>query len=182
MIIKRHEEAWFALVVRPGRETDIKNNINGINEDELQVVDMVIPEPLEGRRKKEEEANRYKYFLGYVFIKINLTAKKINTFLKMEYVYRFLENVARENKNITSPAMIPDKQMQNLKMYLDGSGMITNKHSEFKIGDDVEIVSGDLHGIRGKIMSLSNTYAGLLAKKGFNQIIKVPVGRIAHSE
>jgi len=169
-------DAWYALVNSPGREVDIKNHIIA-NNDTLNIVDMVIPEPSEGRRK--EEQNRYRYFLGYVFIKTSLNIQKYNKILNIDGVYKFLENLCFDKGKVYIPVCIPEDQMLRLKEYLNGIIIVTKNKNEFDIGDDVEIMSGDLKGINGKIMSLTNNYAGLIAKNGFNQIIRVPVDRIS---
>lgn len=177
-----HSESWYAILVKQGKETRIKERFQELKQ-QLDIKDFVVPEPPEIKTKDEELGERYKDLLGYVLIKIVLNIERYNALLQLDNVYRFLGTIC--GGSIYSqyasylPSCIPEKQVYNVRRYLSGECQPTCIVNKFSLGDEVEIMTGDLATIKGKIIQLSDNYAYITPREIFSQIIKVPIEKLS---
>lgn len=172
--LSQQTNSWYALLVTAGKESNIKEKLNN-KKEELPVLDMVIPEPIE---KRSEE--RWKYFMGYIFLKVKLDPDLYHEILSQSYIYRFLGSLHNDKKTrqlYYIPQSIPEKQVNNVRNFLFGESIVFD--NRLKVGDEVQIISGDLAEIKGKLIDISNNYATLISDTFFNQTIKISIDKIA---
>lgn len=173
------KELWYAILVRIGREVSVKEQILK-NEKELTLIDLIVPELPKNYLTDADMTTRYKNFSGYIFIKLIMDIIHYNILLQLENVYRFLGTVHSDGKlAFYIPSYIPQQQIDNVKRYLKGG--LDNKKlikNNFTIGNKVEIISGDLASIQGKIVSLTNNTACISPECFFGQTIKVSLEKI----
>jgi len=179
--------SWYAMLVRMGKEKTIKQHIL---KSDVEIDDIIIPEPPQKATEDEEFNLRYMILLGYIFVKTKLNVDSYQQLLKIESVYRFLgsirfisdiPSVVSMTSTIYFPCRIMEYQIVNLKKYLNGEYKEEiDEKSMFNLGDDVEIISGDLSSVHGKISNLVGNYAYITPQKFFTQTIKVPIKKIAH--
>ena len=82
---------------------------------------------------------------GIVFLRIHKS--DFNSVLSIPYVGQFI-------KNLNSPAVIPMSEIDLLKRI---TGEVIASHLmnfEFEVGENVEIISGSLAGMKAKIINL----------------------------
>jgi transcription antitermination factor NusG len=178
--------SWYAMLVRMGKEQTIKQNI--LKSKKLKIDDIVIPEPINSMVEENDEEAKYKILLGYIFIKLKLDVDSYQELLEIESVYRFLGVVKVKTRLISNtrymifiPHRIVERQIVNLKKFLNGDKKETKeKRNEFNVGDEIEIISGDLASICGVIKEISDSYAYITPLKFFTQTIKVPLKKIIH--
>ena len=175
----RSQELWYAILVRMGRENSVKDQILE-KEKELVPADLIVPEQPKNYLTDRDMTERYKDFSGYIFIKLMMNIFRYNILLQLDNVYRFLGTVHSDGKLVFYvPSYIPEQQINNVKRYLKGETDIKKStKTTFSIGDKVEIISGDLASIQGKIVSLSNNTACISPECFFGQTIKVPLEKV----
>jgi len=178
--IRRNRDLWYVMQVKAGKEPEIKKRLYG-KEKEYHIKDLIIPEALEIEEEliNEEDKYRYKTFLGYVFIKLCLDYSKYTDILAIDDIYRFLGSLYKDRKNlIYIPSFVPEKQVKNVKKYLNYQTKMIKKH-RFKINDLVIIKDGDLAGLEGKIVEIKNDYAKINPIM-FQKIVKVSLNNLSH--
>lgn len=174
---------WYVMLVKMGREAEVKECILS-EECTKEIKEIIAPEPYSVFFNDETGENietRYKHFLGYIFLKTNLSLEKYQTLLSFSSVYRFLgslEDSKDKKMKYYIPSRIPEEQIKKLKNYLNGYEE-ENFSSKLKIGSSIEITSGDLASIKGEIISLTDKYATITAKELLGQTVKVPYEKIA---
>jgi len=83
----------------------------------------------------------------YVFIRMDTKDK--GRVLETEYVYRFVSQTGKEEP-------IQDDEMDMMKRVVgEFDGEIKSKNLSFLIGEEVEVISGSLTGIKGKLIEKS---------------------------
>jgi len=80
---------------------------------------------------------------SYVFVYINKS--EYVTVLQSEYVLSFV----KQGKNIIS---IPEKEIDLLKMIVGEIESVESEQMTYEDGDEVEIIGGNLTGIKGKLV------------------------------
>jgi len=155
---------WFGMLVKMGKEANVKNAIGDI----LCLEDSVVP--------NIGLSCNHRDLAGYVLIKLIMDVYSYNILLQLDYVYRFLGSINVEGKNIYYlPQRIPEEQISNIKRYLNGHEVHHEKKC-FSIGDEIQIKSGDLINIKGKVISMNDNYVNIMPQIAtFSQVIKVPV-------
>lgn len=101
---------------------------------------------------------------GYVFVRINETDKEI--VLKNQSVFSFIKFNGVEAK-------IKDSDIAILKSIEESGYDVTQLTDDFKLLDEVEIVQGQLKGLRGIIISIQNTKFVQIQLESMQQNIKV---------
>lgn len=173
-----NRDDWYAIHVRAGRETTVKEKI--LANQRVNVVEVVAPEAR--CELMEDEPGRHKCLLGYMFVKFMMNIDAYHYLLDVEDVYRFLGFLYRNKstrERVYIPRYIPETQINNVKTFLEGREEKENKGPLFSIGDEVEIVDGELSSVRGTVTEMNSTHVSLLSRSFFNQVIKVPFGRVA---
>ena len=92
------KEAWFGILVRTGKESKVREAIID-KEKELNLKDLVVPEPPKNRFEKDNDLNaRYKNLAGYILVKFMMDIVCYNILLQIDHVYRFLGSVNIDKK------------------------------------------------------------------------------------
>jgi len=179
--IKRHADLWYVMQVRAGRELEIKKKLVG-EENDYKIKDLIIPEAIEVEHDlvDDDDKNRYKMFLGYIFIKICLDYSKYTDILSIEDIYRFLGSLYKKEKNlIYIPSFVPEREVKNVKKYLNYQTKISKKNL-FKIGDTVIIKDGDLANLEGVIIEIKNDNAKINPRL-FQKPVRVSINKLIHA-
>ena len=168
-------DQWYVMAVRMGKEPYVKQKILS-NNDEFEVKDFLTPEPPAVKTNfifLDEDINeRYKWLLGYLFIKIKLDYTRYYKILSIDNVYRFLFF-----SGSSTPANVNEDQIDSLRDYLTGKNS-NKKKSMFNLGQEVVIKSGDLADIQGKILQLTKTHVTILPSIGIQHPIRVSLNNV----
>ena len=125
--------------------------------------------PLIKRRQQWKDRKKWVWmplFRSYVFVHISLTET-----LDVLQTYG-VHHIIRFNNQY---AVIPDEQIDSVKRILEG-GYIPGSHDYFEIGQEVEIVTGPLRGIRGVLSRKGRGSTFVLKIDGIQQAISVQIG------
>ncbi len=138
--LHKQEKHWFAIYTKYKCEKFVVSLL-----DKKKISSYV---PLQSVVKKyQRKVKKYEVPLinNYVFVHIN--AKEYIGVLETEYVYKFI----RQGKNLIS---IPDWEIDVLKQIVgDIENVAPINSNGLLVGEEVEIVSGQLAGLIGKIVS-----------------------------
>jgi len=138
--LDEEEPRWFAIYTPYKREKIVLDRLK-----RKGVMAYVPIQRLTRRYTRKIKVVELPLISGYVFVKI----------IKEEYI-RVLEteNVLRFVKFSNNLLSIPQEEIQLMKQIL-GEGIEVNAQKTiFHQGDEVEIVSGNLTGIKGKLVSI----------------------------
>lgn len=83
----------------------------------------------------------------YIFVKI--TKKEYNRILQCPYVLNFV----RFSKNLIS---IPEREIDLIKRIQGEAGTVEVDNTHFQKGDEVEVIGGNLTGLRGVLVEKEN--------------------------
>lgn len=178
-LLTNQNHCWYALVVYMGQEGDIKQRL--MKELNIKSEDIIIPENLvEDEDLNEETKNLYKYYLGYMFVKTELTLDIYHTIVETVNVFRFLGTlISAGQHSIYIPSKVKQFEIDNVKKLL--SGKKSGRSSKFKVHDSVCIKKGDLSDIQGKIIEVGKAHVKVLPNNDFfTKIIIVPIDNICH--
>ena len=132
---QNNDRYWYALYTRPRFEKKADADLRQNNLHSFLPLRMVIRHWSNNRRKKIEEP----LFPSYVFVHVNLSERNMAA-----HAY----GVARMVRFGVEPARIPEQQIHAIYRLL-GHGCDPEPHQYFNQGDEVEVVSGPLMGLRG---------------------------------
>lgn len=78
------------------------------------------------------------------------------------------------------PAVIPDEQIENLKILLGSSTKFENSFDEFIFGEQVEVIEGPLCGVQGVFVEYHGKKRVLIRMDAINQnlVIEVKLGMV----
>ena len=126
--------------------------------------------PLINRTKRyERKIKHYQLPLINCYVFVLITQKEYLSVLETEYVLKFL----RQGKDLLA---IPFEEIQTLKKVAGDIEAVEATHKyEFLPGEDVEVISGSLTGLRGKIIDKSGkkSFAVELENIGFQLRINI---------
>ncbi len=134
---------WFALYTYPRHEFKVEHELKDLN------IEAYLPIKTEQRqwsdRKKKIDGP---LIPGYIFIKATERER-----LDAHAIKSILKTVSFESK----PAIIPDWQIENLKLLLAQTNeiLVTDR---FKPGSKVKIISGPMKDIEGQIVTRENNH------------------------
>ena len=124
------------------------------------------------QRKLRQWSDRKKWvemplISGYLFVFVS--RKEYDTVLQSNYVVSY---VRFEGKS----AIIPEKQIESLKIMLRQENLeIDVTPQKFEIGQRIEVISGPLIGVTGKLINLKgkNKVAVILEQLGYSAVIEI---------
>lgn len=133
------EKRWFAIYTKYKCEKFVSALL-----DKKKIVSYV---PLQTVVKKyQRKVKKYELPLINNYVFVHITLKEYIAVLETEYVYKFI----RQGKNLIS---IPAWEIDVLKQIVGDIAYIAPvSGSGFLIGEEVEVVSGQLSGLSGKIV------------------------------
>lgn len=171
----RNNEEWYVMAVRMGKEPYVKEKILNDN-DEFEAKDFLVPEPPAVKSTfmfLDEDINeRYKWLLGYLFIKIKLNDERYYKILSVDNVYRFLFF-----SGSSTPANVNEEQVEGLRNYLNGKS-VSKKKVKFDLGQEVMIKKGDLADIHGKILQITKSHVTILPIIGIQHPIRISLNSV----
>jgi transcriptional antiterminator RfaH len=132
------KKKWYAVYTKPRTEKVVLKNLEEKKIETYLPIQQVIS-IWKDRKKKIDKV----LFTSYIFVKIN----KID-FLNVQKTNGVVKFVTLEKK----PCPIPDLQIEAIKNILEGNYDFVTENKKFKIGENVEISSGSLKGLKGKLI------------------------------
>ena len=154
---------WYAISVLNGKEQEVGEELLA----RFKIKEMLIPV----MEAVDEFDDIYKYFSGYIFVKLCLTPNLYNHMADMNCV-KFLGKT-----RTLLPAAIPKTDINQVKRYIDKNKK-NSKKIKIKIDDEVVIKSGDLASVQGKVIEISKRHAKVSPNYLLNTI-KVPLNNLA---
>lgn len=153
---------WHVVYIRSRAEKKV--------ESELQHKNIETYLPLQ--RKLRQWSDRKKWvemplISGYLFVRIS--RKEYDQVLQATNVVSY---VRFEGK----AAIIPESQIESLQLMLKQDNLeITVTQENFEVGQKIEVVSGPLIGLQGKLVKIKgkNKVAVVLEKLGYSAIIEI---------
>jgi transcription antitermination factor NusG len=162
MIITDLKPTHYIVQTRIGKEEEVKDKLIE-KTDEFGIIKIVSP--------SLDQKYYSKFFLGYLFVKMQLDYMRYSNILQIENVYKFLGKYHKNNGNIFYiPQSITEKDMQSIETFLFLKEKCKRLH--FKVGDTVIIKEGHLSNVRGQIVDLNCTSAKIKPKE-LHKVINV---------
>jgi transcription antitermination factor NusG len=139
---------------------------------ELELQNKNIETYLPLQRKLRQWSDRKKWvemplISGYLFVRIS--RKEYDQVLQVNHVVSY---VRFEGK----AAIIPESQIESLKLMLKQDNLeISVTQENFEVGQKIEVVSGPLIGLQGKLVKIKgkNKVAVVLEKLGYSAVIEI---------
>lgn len=160
---KRIEEKWYAIYTKPRAEKLVNQRL--LEEG----VETFLPMQKTFRKWSDRRKLVEKPLLpSYLFIR----TKKTN----FHHVYRvqgIVKFVSFEGK----PVPIPEKQIDNLRLLINSDAKIEVSLENFTKGDNVEVISGSLVGLRGELIKIGkkNRVVIRIDRLDQNLLVKIPI-------
>jgi len=129
---------WFAVYTRYKREKVVYNDLKNQGIEVFLPLQKILR--LYGRKKRWVELP---LFNCYVFVKI--TMANYVPVLSVEGVTKFI----RFSQNLIS---IPEKEIQMIQRIIGSEFLIDVEEGTFESGDEVEIIAGNLAGMKGELI------------------------------
>ncbi len=159
--LDEHEARWFAVYTPYKREKLVLHYL------QAKGIKAYLPIQKRVRRyKRKVRVVELPLITSYVFVKI--VKDEYVPVLETEYVLSFV----KFSNNLIS---IPEEEIELMKRIL-GDGLEVNvEKSTFQKGDMVEVVSGNLTGIKGKVISIDGKrqFSVNLDFLGYNLLIQI---------
>jgi transcriptional antiterminator RfaH len=140
--ISQVEPRWFAIYTKYKCEKFVADLLRKKN------IESYVP-LISKTKKYARKIKRYQVPMINCYVFVYITQKDYLQVLETEYVLKFL----RQGKDLLS---IPMQEIQTLKRVAgDVDEIVATSLYEFNPGEEVEVGSGSLSGLRGKIISKS---------------------------
>ncbi|MBN2638662.1 MAG: UpxY family transcription antiterminator [Bacteroidales bacterium] len=134
------DKTWYALYVKPRSEKKVAT--------ELEFDNIEYYLPLEKRLKQWSDRKKWveePLFRSYIFV--HITPAEYHRVLVVHGAVRY---VTFEGKAV----VVPPQQIEAVKLYLNEADPVTVDESEWKVGQKVEILTGKLTGLTGKLIEV----------------------------
>ena len=161
-IKKKSENKWYAIYTRPRAEKQVYERLV---EAEIETF---LPLQKTYRMWSDRKKLVEKPLLSsYVFVKTN--NRDFPKVYKTQGVVKF---VSFEG----TPASIPQKQIDNLRLLIDSDAEIEVSSEKFAQGDNVEVIRGSLIGLTGELIKIGsrNRVVVRIDRLDQNLILKIP--------
>jgi transcription antitermination factor NusG len=162
---------WYVVYIRSRAEKKAKA--------ELQEKNIETYLPLQRRLRQWSDRKKWvemPLISGYLFV--HISRKEYDIVLQSNYVVSY---VRFERK----AAIIPDNQIDYLKMMLRQDNLeIDITHENFEIGQKIEVISGPLIGLQGKLVKIKgkNKVAVILEQLGYSALVEISTENLRISE
>ncbi len=134
----RSEKTWYALYVKSRTEKKVALELEG-NQIEYYL-------PLEKRLKQWSDRKKWveePLFRSYIFV--HITQREYYKVLQTRGAVKY---VSFEGKAVP----VPPQQIEAIRIYLAEVDPVVNENQEWKVGNEVEVMSGKLTGLRGVLV------------------------------
>ena len=153
---------WYVLYTASRAEKQVEKHIKADG------IEVFLPLHLSPRRWSDRvKMVEVPLFSSYIFVKT--TDEVLRSLVKFSGVSRIVYYNGQ-------PAIIRDKEIESIKEFLEKA---KGKECEFLINDEVQIATGPLKDVKGKVQKTSNEYLilqleqiGSTVKIKLNQVIK----------
>lgn len=142
---RRH---WYVAIVRNNTEKAVAERL------EAEGYDCYLPT----QRKLRIWSNGKKKYIDRVVIPavifMRVTESERRKAVYLPYILRFMTNKAGENANrVGKPlAIIPEVQIETLRFMLRQSSTEVSVGAEYRKGEKVRVIRGDLRGLEGEVL------------------------------
>lgn len=161
-VLKKSENKWYAIYTRPRAEKQVHGRLS---EAEIETfLPLQKTYRIWSDRKKLVEKP---LLSSYVFVRVsNHDFPKV---YKTQGVVKFITFEG-------SPASIPQKQIDNLRLLINSDAEIEISSEKFAPGDNVEVISGSLVGLTGELIKIGKTNRVVVRIDRLDQnlILKIP--------
>ena len=155
------EKRWYALYTKPRFEKRA--------EKELLAKHIETYLPLEKRLKQWSDRKKWVHeplIRSYIFVHVDRT--------ELEKAYR-TPGILTVVKFEGEPAPVQDKQIQALKDILNSKEIYEVTSENFELGENVEIIEGDLKGLKGEMIKHLNKFKVLIRIEVIQQNLLVNI-------
>lgn len=135
-----NEKVWYALYVKSRSEKKVAKQLEG------EGIEFYLP--LEQRLKQWSDRKKWveePLFRSYIFV--HITDKD---YYRTLVVYGAVRYVTFEGKAVR----VPPQQIEAIKLYLNETAPVTTDEENWEVGQKVEILSGKLVGLQGKLVDV----------------------------
>lgn len=135
-----NEKVWYALYVKSRSEKKVAAELEG------EGIEYYLP--LEQRLKQWSDRKKWveePLFRSYIFVHIN-----DKDYYRTLVVHGAVRYVTFEGKAVT----VPPQQIEAIKLYLDEIAPVSTAEENWVVGQKVEILSGKLTGLQGKLVDV----------------------------
>jgi transcriptional antiterminator RfaH len=160
---KAIEEKWYAIYTKPRAEKLVNQRL--LEEG----VETFLPMQKTYRKWSDRKKLVEKPLLpSYLFVRT-----KTKNFHHVHRVQGIVKFVSFEGK----PVSIPQKQIDNLRLLVNSDAKIEVSSENFAKGDNVEVISGSLVGLRGELIKIGkkNRVVIRIDRLDQNLLVKIPV-------
>jgi transcription antitermination factor NusG len=160
-MIDQKEPLWYTFVTRSRAEKKVKQSLDALGIENYLPLKSQISQ-WKDRRKKVE----LPLFSGYIFIKTPFT---------LRYEIFKVPGVARMVSFEKKPTPVREEEIENIKLVLSSDLDVKVEHG-FVEGDAVEIKSGILQGLKGRIKEHKGQHVLCIYVDAVAQSILVDIG------
>ena len=159
---KTNEEKWYAIYTKPRAEKQVNQRLL---EDGVETF-----LPLQKTYRKWSDRKKLvevPLLPSYLFVKTKV--KKFHHVYRVQGIVKF---VSFEGK----PVSIPRKQIDYLRLLVDSDADIEVTSENFAQGDNVEVISGSLVGLKGELIKIGNKNRVVIRidRLDKNLVVKIP--------
>jgi transcription antitermination factor NusG len=154
---------WYAVYTNPRAEKLVNNRLLETG------VETYLPMQKTYRQWSDRKKLVEKPLLSsYVFVKVIPT-----DFPKVYRTIGVVKFISFEGK----PVSIPQKQIDNLRLLIDSNAEIAVTSEKFEKGDNVEVITGSLTGLRGELVKVHGRKKVIIRidKLEQNIVVTIPV-------
>ena len=160
---KTIEEKWYAIYTKPRAEKLVNQRLLE------QGVETFLPLQKTYRKWSDRKKLVEKPLLpSYLFVRTK--TKNFHHVYRVQGIVKF---ISFEGK----PVSIPNKQIDNLRLLVNSDASIEVSSEIFAKGDNVEVISGSLVGLRGELIKIGkkNRVVIRIDRLDQNLLLKIPV-------
>jgi len=156
------EEKWYAIYTHPRAERQVYQKLEETGIEAYLPLQKTIRQWSDRKKLVEKPL-----LSSYVFVKVMQ-----KDFPLVYRTYGVVKFVSFEGQ----PVAIPQKQIDILRLLIDSNADIEVSSEKFEQGDQVEVVSGALSGLRGELIKIGthNRFVVRVDKLDQNLILKIP--------
>lgn len=142
---------WYVAIVNNNSERSIASKLS---EDKWKnTYECYVPVQHEERVWKNGRKNKIDRVLLPAMFFVKCTEKARMGIMQYGYVKNFLKDYTKGKNGRYPIAVIPESQMNELKKMVDkANSPVTIASGHFHLGDEVQVISGPLTGLEGKIL------------------------------
>ncbi len=157
----RNNRKWYIVQVVTGYETKVKEDLQNRDFDKADIEEILLPQVVS--TTKTGKVKRKSMFPGYLYVKVEMTDDSWFIIRNTNYVTGIVGSSGQRTKptpvrevdilKIKERVIEEELRFQNIESGTKGKKPITELN--YKIGDSVEIMSGEFKEQKAKLLSIS---------------------------